>query len=169
MDQQQGSQPEATQAQTPPQDAQQQTTAPQNAQQVASQQTDTPASNPATPTAPSASSSNEPKILSSETTPHGKPKGMFFIIAIALIVIITGVGYVALSKHSTPPQTLTQKANVHTVSAEPSPGVTPVTAANVDQTLNNADSTMQQTVNQANTDLNSVSNIDSSQDSTSGL
>lgn len=170
MDQQQGSQSDTPQ---PSQPAAVETQSESTPAQEASLQQETPQANPnpVTSSTPSSTppSSEEPRILTSETTPPGKPKGTYFVVGIAVIIIIVGGAYITMTKHNAKPTTLTQNINTQTASVTPSPGVTPVTPANVDQTLNNVNTTMQQTVNQANTDLTNVSNIDTSQDNTSGL
>ncbi len=56
-----------------------------------------------------------------------------------------------------------------TSQTQSSPAAQIVTEANIDQTLDNTDKTMQKSINQATSDLNDVSKIDSTQDSTNGL
>ena len=97
---------------------------------------------------------------------------MPIILTIILLIIIIVAVFFLIQKKSPAPQALSHKQSmvITPTSAGPAtPVITPVTAANVDQTLNNTDTSMQQAVNQVNTDLNSISSINPSQDSTSGL
>ena len=138
---------------------------------------DTPSPENAQTSTPQASagipnSVTPPKTTSANTPSGKKSKTIYIVTAIILVILIAGGAYFFMTRHVSPQQSGKQQAmqSVPTqVMQKKSPAVTPVTAANVDQTLHNADTTMQQTINQANADLNSVSTINTSQDSTSGL
>ncbi|HVA96323.1 MAG TPA: hypothetical protein VND99_01590 [Candidatus Acidoferrales bacterium] len=125
----------------------------------------------ASPTTPVATTA-VPTAGDKPATPKGKSKMLIIIIIIVLIIIVAAGAYLFLTRKASPQamntQNTTQKTSMVSP-AKPTAEVTPVTAANVDQTLNNTDSTVQSAVDQANTDLNSVSQVDSSQDSTTGL
>jgi len=95
-----------------------------------------------------------------------------YIVSTIIIVFLVGACAFFFITKQTPKKnpTLAQQPTTQTIPSTPAtPVVSPVTASNVDQTLNNTDATMQQTINQANDNLTSVSTIDTSQDSTSGL
>lgn len=99
---------------------------------------------------------------------------VYAAITIFVIVILGIGGFLLLSHHKAKNEennAMTRQSiqNAPITSTQPTPVISPVTSGNVEQTLNNTDSTMQQSMNQANTDLNSVNGIDKSQDNTSGL
>ncbi|HWY78871.1 MAG TPA: hypothetical protein VNW29_00780 [Candidatus Sulfotelmatobacter sp.] len=104
------------------------------------------------------------------TPKSGKSKSIYIIFGIILLIIIAA-GFFYFTKHTNKPFTMKQPAVQTTpiASKQIAPTITPVTAGNVDQTLNNSDASMQQAVSQANTDLTSVNSINLSQDSTNGL
>ncbi len=106
--------------------------------------------------------------MSEEQIKQIKPKSKtaLYVILGAIVALLLLGGYFLFSRRNRNQSTVSQQ-NTQTLS--PSPQITPVTPVNADQTLNNSDATMQQAINQANSDLNSISNIDQSQDSTSGL
>jgi hypothetical protein len=109
-----------------------------------------------------------------QNSSQGKSKSMYILIGIILLIIVFGGGTLFFMSHHSPAAQpmIAQKASptaAPAITGVPTPVISPVTAANVDQTLDNTDSQMQQTVTQANSDLNSISNIDTSQDNTSGL
>ena len=85
-----------------------------------------------------------------------------FTIISLIIIIVAAIPLYLLSKKtpSTPPTTTT-------VVTSPSPE--PLTPDNADETLQKADTSIQSALDQTSTDLNAVSQIDSSQDSTTGL
>lgn len=100
-------------------------------------------------------------------------KSVYLIIAL-IVVIILGVGGYLLLSNSKTSKTISQvKPNeiqtTPTPSTQPTPVISPVTSANADQTLNNTDTNIQQSVNQANSDLNGLNSIDQSQDNTNNL
>lgn len=110
------------------------------------------------------------------------PKGKLIIGSVVGILILGMVIYIfSGNKHVPATQSLTQaipstQTQAVTVAptasspkAQPTIIISPVTTANADQTLNTTDSTMQQSINQANTDLNDLNSIDSTQDTTNGL
>ena len=92
---------------------------------------------------------------------------VYAIAAFVLVVVIVGAVYLMLPKTSVAPTTPARQT------AQPNQGTqttqTKVTPSNVGQTLQNTDTTMQQAIDQANSDLNDISKINTSQDSTSGL
>ena len=108
----------------------------------------------------------------SAETPSQNSKLPIIIGAICLVVILILGGLYFYHKFnkgqltSKSPQTVQTKP---TVLGQPTPIISPVTASNVDQTLHNTDTAVQQSINQANTDLNKINNINQSQDSTNGL
>lgn len=84
-----------------------------------------------------------------------------FTIISLVIILIAAIPLLLLSK-KTP-----TKMPVGTVS--PTPSVAPLTTQNADETLEKADTNLQQTLNQVDIDLNAAAQVDSSQDSTAGL
>lgn len=138
--------------------------------------TGNPAPTASGPTSPSfPASSPIPTPVSSPTTPptkHGSSKMMIIAIIIIVLLLIGAGAFFFMHKqapqqmNSMPQPTMQPKP---TTSAQIVPTISPVTSANVDQTLNNADTKMQQVVSQANSDINSVNSINTSQDSTNGL
>ncbi|MDE2026850.1 MAG: hypothetical protein KGJ07_10290, partial [Patescibacteria group bacterium] len=116
-----------------------------------------------------------PKLVTPPTVDNppakGKSKVFVIVIIIVLILVVAAGAYLFLTRKSSPVAMNTQHTmtKTTTVTTAPSPEITPVTEANVDQTLSNTDTTMQTAMNQANADLNSVSQIDSTQDNTTGL
>jgi hypothetical protein len=118
-------------------------------------------------------SSSVPPVTVNTTVPEtppimpSKPKKnwvMLSLIAVIIVLLIVAGGvFVLLRKNTTTP--IAQKTNI--VVSSPSP--TPVTSNNVDAVLNNTDTSMQQSIDQANTDLNQISNINTSQDTNTGL
>ncbi len=130
----------------------------------------TDAATPATPPAPS----------TAPTTPlappaKGKPKAMIVIIVMVLVFIAAAGGYLYMTMQNqqkpmapkAPPAVVNPTAVP--VTAPPTPAISPVTTGNVDSTLNNSDAKVKEATDQAQTDLNSVKKVNSSQDSTSGL
>lgn len=94
------------------------------------------------------------------------------IIIVVLLLLLIGGAFVVMHKTAPAPQPAANKTSMivkPTSTALPTPIITPVTAANVDSTLNNTDSSVQKAVTQANTDLNSINSIDTTQDSTNNL
>ena len=154
---------------------------------------ETPSTTTETPTTPSPSPSTDvpasttpistPNPVAANTTSpiatppktKGKPKGMIVIVVVILLFIIIAGAYFFMTKQNNPkPMAMTQPAKQVTPTPipptnVPTPVISPVTTGNVDQTLNNSDATVQQASNQATTDVNSVSKINSTQDSTNGL
>lgn len=112
------------------------------------------------------------QIVTDSTKFSSKSKSIYYSIGIViLLLLVVGGGYLLLSKKSATQPIVTKQTipNKPTSILRPTPVVSPVTSANVDQTLNNTDTAVQQVVTQVNSDLNSINNVDKSQDSTSGL
>lgn len=120
-----------------------------------------------------------PMVTAAPVTPNanqsqGKSKSMYIVIGAILVILVIGGGLLFItSHHAAPVQPMmaqkTPPTQAPAITGVPTPVISPVTAQNVDQTLSNTDSKMQQAVNQANSDLNNISTINASQDSTSGL
>ncbi|HSD98806.1 MAG TPA: hypothetical protein VLB73_03870 [Patescibacteria group bacterium] len=90
-------------------------------------------------------------------------KHKFTVISL-LIIILAAIPLLLLSNTSR------QKKSSQSVSQiTPSPTATPLTTQNVDPTLSQTDTDMQTTLNQMDSDIKAVGQIDASQDSTSGL
>lgn len=116
--------------------------------------------------------STSPIITETMTSNSFNPKGLYIAIAVVLILLVGGGVYALLRHSKTPNSTIVQQTTPvvsPTTALQPTPVISPVTSGNVDQTFDNTDTTMQQSVNQANTDLQSINGIDTSQDNTSGL
>lgn len=103
-----------------------------------------------------------------------------YILLGGLMFLVIGTGsFVILSQkqtnkqssawHQQNPQDALPSVSQTSAVQPTTPIISPVTSSNVDQTLSNTDSTMQQSIDQANTDLNLVNNIDQTQDNTNGL
>lgn len=85
-----------------------------------------------------------------------------FTIISLIIILIAAIPLLLLSKKTSP------KPISQTIQAV-SPTTAPLTPQNADTTLDQEDQQIQQSLNQTDTDLNTVSQIDTSQDSTAGL
>lgn len=94
-----------------------------------------------------------------DQTPQPLMQKYKFTIISLVIILIAAIPLLLLSKKN--PTKMTQTT--------PTPTVAPLTIQNADTTLENADTQMQQTLNQTDVDLQVVSQVDSSQDTTSGL
>ncbi|SRR6266568_1352806 len=176
------------------QDTSQNPQIPEQPSQPSTADQNTPApSTPATPEMPPATPSPKPSTdapASTAPTPNpvattapiatppqtkGKPKGLIVVVVVILLFIIIAGAYFFMTKQNTPkPIAMTQPSKQVTPTLisptnVPTPIISPVTTGNVDQTINTSDATVQQASNQATTDVNSVSTINSSQDSTNGL
>jgi len=97
-----------------------------------------------------------------EPKPSFFKKYKFTLISL-LIIILAAIPLLLLSNTGTKPST-TQK-----IATSPSPTASPVTTSNVDPTLTQVDTDMQKALNQVDIDLQSVSQVDASKDSTTGL
>ena len=92
-------------------------------------------------------------------------KWLYVLLGLALIVLLSAVGYfVLLSKNNSSKQAI---RTAPAITTNPTP--TPISQANVDQTLTNTDTSLQQSTDQANTDLNQINSISTNQDTTNGL
>lgn len=91
------------------------------------------------------------------------------ILTVIFIVLIVAVSFLVYKKvlHKSP--VLTQNTNNLKTTSKPTPVISPVTASNADQTLSNTNAAIEQSINNANTNLSSLSSINTSQDSTTGL
>lgn len=87
-----------------------------------------------------------------------------FTLISLFIIVLAAIPLLLLSNTGSKPKT-TQTAQV----VSPTPTSTPVTTSNVEPTLTQVDTDMQTTLNQVDTDLQSVSQVDTTKDSTSGL
>lgn len=88
-----------------------------------------------------------------------------FTLISLFIILLAAIPLLVLSNK----KPTTQQPTSQTAVVSPTPTVVPLTASNADTTFNKADQQMQQTLNQADTDLQTVNQINTSQDSTSGL
>jgi len=113
------------------------------------------------------------------TNSSNSSKTMYLIIGFVILVLIGMGAYILfpgkymMSKKATTASQQNAPSGLPSSSQsganQPIPVISPITSANVDQTLNNTDTTMQQSIDQANSDLNKVNSIDQTQDSTNGL
>lgn len=101
--------------------------------------------------------------------PSSKNKNIFIFGGIIVILLIAGISYYFSGHNQPTPVAPTNVAQSTTSTGSQSPTVTPVTASNVDQALNNTNTKIQNSINQANTDLNDISNIDTTQDNVNNL
>ena len=96
-------------------------------------------------------------------------KYKFTLLALA-VVLIAAVPLLLLSNTASKPKVvqplITQNASQGSVV---SPTTAPLTTDNADSTFSQSDTQIQSTLNQMDTDLQQESQVDSSQDSTSGL
>ncbi|HEX7042074.1 MAG TPA: hypothetical protein VF189_02400 [Patescibacteria group bacterium] len=82
-----------------------------------------------------------------------------FTIISLIIIIVAAIPLLLLSK----------KPNTSMTQPTPSPTVAPLNEQNADSTLETEDQQIKQAMDQTTVDLNAVSQIDTSQDSTAGL
>ena len=112
-------------------------------------------------------------ITDSKGSSQSRKKLFIFGGIAALIVIAAVVAYFVMSRGNqtayAPQNTVAKVLPSPTIASKPTPSITPITASNVNQTLTDTSNKVDQAVNQANADLQSISNIDQSQDSTAGL
>lgn len=87
---------------------------------------------------------------------------VFIILIAAIPLVLLGKENQKLSMH---PTTNTNQAS----NIAPSPTPQALTSQNADQTFNQTDIQIQSNLNQMDTDINSINQIDTSQDNTSGL
>ena len=87
-----------------------------------------------------------------------------FTILSLLIIIVAAIPLLLLSNTAG-----TKKSNPNNAIATASPTPAPLTQSNADAQLSQQEANMQQVLDQMDKDLQSVANINSSQDSTSGL
>jgi uncharacterized protein HemX len=129
-------------------------------------------------TQPQTQATTAPKLVTSPSADKpaqkGKSKMLIIIIIIVLIIIVAAGAYLFLTRKLSPQamnmqHNTMQKTAMAPTNTAPSPTNTPVTSANVNQKLDSTDTAIQQAISQANTDINSVSQINSSQDNTSNL
>ncbi len=135
--------------------------------QVQSETTSQPIASSPSISEPQQTTSDAPKV-----TPQTESKSnmKYIITGIVLILVVLAAVYFFITKSAQQPLTMARPVQqAKTPSQKPVTSVTPVTAANVNQTLSTANNTINQAVTQANTDLNSAKNINTSQDSTAGL
>lgn len=104
------------------------------------------------------------------------PVSIYAGIAVFALLIIGMISYILFGKN-TPKrivsipnnQQMSGSAQNNSTVPTATPGITPVTASNADQTLNNTDASMQQSLTQMNTDLNDLNNVDTTQDNPNNL
>ncbi|MCL5003675.1 MAG: hypothetical protein M1352_00185 [Patescibacteria group bacterium] len=115
-------------------------------------------------------------LNSNPATPNaGKKEGRhvlnYFMAVLALIIVIAGIYFYLqnkpITKLSIQPNPVKEDSNAVSQTSTPTP--TPVTAANVDQTLNNTEASIQKALDQTDADLKALNSIDKTQDSTVGL
>ncbi len=90
-------------------------------------------------------------------------------LLVGLIAII--VGYSLINKNTAPSYQTTKQIQVSTT-PQPTittPAISPVTPSNADQTLNSTQTNIQQSMDQADTDLKQMDSINSSSDNPSNL
>lgn len=127
----------------------------------------------------------EPAVVTPAETPTTQPVAEvkpstsltpYIIGAVAGIAVIAMLVFIILPRSkSVGKNTLTQNklpaagiTNNPTVTAQ-SPTIAPVTVSNADQTLTNTTTNIQQSIDQVNKDINSVSSIDTTQDNPNNL
>lgn len=104
----------------------------------------------------------DPQTPMSTQSPTFMQKYKFTVISL-VIILIAAIPLLLLSKKTSPKQMQTAQV------VSPTPSVAPLTPQNADARLEKADTDMQQTLNQVDTDLNAAAQVDASQDSTAGL
>lgn len=83
-----------------------------------------------------------------------------FTIISLVIILIAAIPLLLLSKKNAAKISQTPQAVIPSA---------PLTSQNADTTLDSTDTSLQQTLNQVDTDLNAAAQVDASQDSTAGL
>ncbi len=95
---------------------------------------------------------------------------LYVVIAIALLILVGGGAWVLLTRTANPQanqsaQVIPTTAPISpTVMPSPTPVISPITPQNADQSLNNTETNIDQSLQQATTDMNSMDQINSSQD-----
>lgn len=107
-----------------------------------------------------------PAALANENSSPDK-KMMYVLFGVVALMIVLGAGVVFMMIKKGVPSYNPTSTTAPTYTAAPS--ATPISTSNVDQTLGNTDNSVQQSIDQANTDLNQVSNVNSAQDTNTGL
>ncbi len=95
---------------------------------------------------------------------------LYVVIAIALLILVGGGAWVLLTKNTNPQAN--QSAHViptavlvtPTIIPSPTPVISPITPQNADQSLSNTENNIDQSLQQATQDMNSMNQINSSQD-----
>jgi len=106
---------------------------------------------------------------------HSSKNKSLIIGAIVIIVLILGgLGYFIMGQKKPQPTmaiktTIKKVLPTSTPTLTPTPTVPPVTEANAQQTLTNTDGSIQQSLDQVNTDMNSLNTVNSSQDNPNSL
>ncbi len=113
--------------------------------------------------------------LNSLETPDASNKSSIkgiIILTVIFIIFISAVSFLIYKKvmnKTSPALTQNTTSLNKSKSLKPTPVISPVTVSNADQTLSNTNTVIEQSINQANSDLSSLSSINTSQDSTTGL
>lgn len=90
---------------------------------------------------------------------------VYFAVLLVVLLVVGAAFFVILGKNKTNYSNKSATLNTNTKNIA-SPSATPITANNVDQTLDNTNSSVQQSIDQANNDLNQINSIDKSLDNT---
>lgn len=101
-----------------------------------------------------------------KSTSKSSSKLVYAILIIILLILIAVAGYLIMMRKSAAPANTKQNPGTVTTPTFPptSPTTAPVSSGNVDQTLSTTDTSMQESINQANTDLIQVNSINTTQD-----
>lgn len=119
-----------------------------------------------------------PNIQPEASAPKNSTNYLMYAGLFIFIILILGMGGYILFTKSNKQNSMSALNNNQPyqnnvkntpISNVPTIGVTPVTSANADQTLNSTNINMQNSINQANTDLNDLNNVDSTQDDPNNL
>ena len=103
------------------------------------------------------------------TPPKSNKNNLYLWIILIVFMICAGTFLILQSKTTKTNNNQQMTQNPSTNMKQPTSTISPVTASNVDSVLVNTDTAIKESIDQANTDINSVSSIDSYQDSTNNL
>lgn len=115
-----------------------------------------------------ADNTQQPMVVPTPTDQIPQKKYPFFLLSglIAVVLIAVAVaGYMVLGQSKSSKSASLYQAQ--TPNQTPAP--TPVTAANADKTLDTTNSSIQQSINQLDTDLNGLNSVDKTQDNQNNL
>lgn len=103
--------------------------------------------------------------------PQKKSSSLFLLLGLIGIVLaaVAVAGYMVLGQSKSSKNAQLYQAQNPNSATNQTPTATPVTASNADKTLDATNSSIQQSINQLDTDLNGLNSIDKTQDNLNSL